>query len=99
MRMPNSDQSLTPTEYVGRGLIPYSTIAAQWAISQPHQMEVSTQGDVSSKKSGNHPGLCPTKGQKPNSGTPTRPISIHEPVAGNCQGSAIVSEADPSARD
>jgi hypothetical protein len=36
-------------------------------------MEVPTQGVVPGKKSGNHPGLSPSKGQKPNPGAPTRP--------------------------
>jgi hypothetical protein len=31
------------------------------------------QGVVPGKKSGNHPGLSPSKGQKPNPGAPTRP--------------------------
>jgi hypothetical protein len=52
----------TPTEDVGRGFILHSTLHAQWAVRQPHQVKVPTQGIVSSKESGNHPGLYPVEG-------------------------------------
>jgi hypothetical protein len=58
---------------VGRGLILCTTLPVQWTVCQPHQMEEPTQGVVPGKKSGNHPGLSPSKGQKPNPGTPTGP--------------------------
>jgi hypothetical protein len=60
--MPTRGQGLTPTENVGGGFILRSTLPAERAISQPHQMEVPTQGIMPGKKSGNHPGLFPTKG-------------------------------------
>jgi hypothetical protein len=41
-------------------------------VCQPHQMEVPTQSVMSGKKYGNHPGLSPSKGPKPNPGAPTR---------------------------
>jgi hypothetical protein len=72
MRLPDRGQGLTPTEIVGGGLILRTALPAQWAVCQPHQMEVPTQGVVPGKKSGNHPGLSPSKGQKPNHGTPPR---------------------------
>jgi hypothetical protein len=71
--MPNRGQGLTPTENVGRGLLLHSALPAQWAVRQPHQMEVPMQGVMSCKESSNHPGLCPVKGQKPKPVTPTRP--------------------------
>jgi hypothetical protein len=71
--MPDGGQGLTPTENVGRGLILRSTLPAQWAVRQLHQMEVPMQGIMSSKKSSDHPGLYPSEGKKPNLGTPTRP--------------------------
>jgi hypothetical protein len=43
---------------------PSATHPAQWAVRQPHQVEVPTQGIVPGKKSGNHPGLWPIEGQK-----------------------------------
>jgi hypothetical protein len=43
MAMPEQDQNITPTENVGRGFILRSTLPAQWAVSQPHQLEVSAQ--------------------------------------------------------
>jgi hypothetical protein len=73
MHLPDRGQGLTPTESVGRGLILRTTLPAQWAVCQPHQMEVPTQGVVPGKKSSNHPGLSPSKGQKPNPGALTRP--------------------------
>jgi hypothetical protein len=62
MRMPEWAQNLTPTENVGGGFILRSTLPAQWVVSQPHQVEVSAQGIMPGKKSGNHPGLYPIKG-------------------------------------
>jgi hypothetical protein len=73
MRLPDRGQGLTLTENVGRGLILRTALPAQWAVCQPHQMVVPPQGVVLSKKSGNHPGLSPSKGQKPNPGAPTGP--------------------------
>jgi hypothetical protein len=70
--MPDRGQGLTPTENVDRGLILRTALPAQWAVCQPHQMEVPTQGITPGKKSGSHPGLSPSEGQKPNPGTPTR---------------------------
>jgi hypothetical protein len=61
MRLPDRGQGLTPTEDVGRGLTLRTALPAQWAVCQPHQMEVPTQGIVPGKKSGNHPGLSPSK--------------------------------------
>jgi hypothetical protein len=58
---------------VGKDLILRTALPAQWAVCQSHQMEVPTQGIMPGKKSGNHPGLSPSEGQKPNPGTPTRP--------------------------
>jgi hypothetical protein len=60
--MPTRGQRLTPTENVGRGFILRSTLPAERAISQPHQMEVPIQGIVPVNESGNHPGLLPTEG-------------------------------------
>jgi hypothetical protein len=60
--MPTRGKGLTPTENVGRGFILRSTLPAEWAISQPHQMEVPIHGIMPGKKSGNHSGLFPTKG-------------------------------------
>jgi hypothetical protein len=57
MCMPEWGQNLTPTENVGRGFILRSALPAQWVVSQPHQLEVSAQGNMSGKKSSNHPGL------------------------------------------
>jgi hypothetical protein len=73
MRLPDRSQGLTPTENVGGGLILRTALPAQWAVCQPHQMEVPAQGIVPGKKSGVHPGLSPSKGQKPNPGAPTGP--------------------------
>jgi hypothetical protein len=55
MHMPEWALNLTPTENVGRGFILRSTLPAQWVVSQPHQLEVSAQGIMTGKKSGNHP--------------------------------------------
>jgi hypothetical protein len=71
MRMPEWGQNLTPTDSVGRGFILRSTPPAQWVVSQPHQVEVSAQGIMPSKESGNNPGLYLIKGLKPNLGAPT----------------------------
>jgi hypothetical protein len=71
MRLP--DRGPTPTDDVGRGLILRTALPAHWAGCQPHQMEVPTQGVVPGKKSGNHPGLSPSKVQKPNPGAPSWP--------------------------
>jgi hypothetical protein len=73
MRLPNRGQGLAPTENVGGGLIFHNALPAQWAVCQPHQMEVPAQGIVLGKKSGNHPGLSPSKGQKSNPGALTGP--------------------------
>jgi hypothetical protein len=73
MRLPDIGQGLTPTENVGGGLILRTALPAQWAVCQPHQMEVPAQGMVPGNKSGDHPGLSPSKGQKPNPGAPTGP--------------------------
>jgi hypothetical protein len=73
MRLPDRGQGFTPTENKGRGLILRTALPAQWSVCQPHQMEVPTQGVVPGKKSGNHPGLSPSKGQKPNLGAPAGP--------------------------
>jgi hypothetical protein len=73
IRLPDRGQGLTPTENVDRGLTLRTALPAQWAVCQPHQMEVPTQGVVPGKKSRNQPGLSPSKGQKPNPGTPTGP--------------------------
>jgi hypothetical protein len=62
MHMPEWGQNLTPTENVGRGFFLCFTISAQWVVSQPHQLEVSAQGIMPVKKSGNHPGLYRIKG-------------------------------------
>jgi hypothetical protein len=61
MRMPDRGQGLTPTENVGRGFILHSTLPAHWAVCQPHQVEVPTQGIMPGKKSGNLPGLFSTE--------------------------------------
>jgi hypothetical protein len=47
VHMPNRRQGLTLTEDVGRALFLHSTPPAQWAVCQPHQMEVPTQGVMS----------------------------------------------------
>jgi hypothetical protein len=73
MRLPDKGQGFTPTENVGRSVILRTALPAQWALCQPHQMEEPAQGIVLGKKSGNHPGLYPSEGQKPKPGTPTRP--------------------------
>jgi hypothetical protein len=44
MHMPEWGQNLTQTENVDRGFILRSTLPAQWAVSQPHQLEVCAQG-------------------------------------------------------
>jgi hypothetical protein len=59
MCMPDWGQNLTPTENVCRGFILHSTLPAQCVVSQPDQLEVSAQGIMSCKMSGNHPGLYP----------------------------------------
>jgi hypothetical protein len=41
--MPKWGQELTPTENVGGGFIIHSTLTAQWAVRQPHQVKVSAQ--------------------------------------------------------
>jgi hypothetical protein len=56
---------------VGRRFIHRSTLPAQWAACQPHSVEVPTQGIVSGKESGNHPGLSPVEGYKLNVGALT----------------------------
>jgi hypothetical protein len=71
MRLPNRGQGHTPTDNVGRGLILRTALPGQWAVCQPHQMEVPAQDIVPGKMSGNYPGLSPSKGQKPNPGAPT----------------------------
>jgi hypothetical protein len=73
MCLPDRGQGLTQTQNVGSGLILRSTLPAQWAVCQPHQMEVPTQGVVPGKKSGNHPGLSPSKRQNSNPGAVTGP--------------------------
>jgi hypothetical protein len=87
--MPDRSQSLTSTKNVCRGLILCTALPAQWAVCQPHQMEVPTQGIMPGKKSGNHPGLYPSEGQTPNPGTLTRPRAC----LGSPQDSTIVSGA------
>jgi hypothetical protein len=62
MRLSDGGKGLTPTENVGRGLILRTSLPAQWAVCQPHQMEVPVQGIVPGKRSGDHPGLSPSKG-------------------------------------
>jgi hypothetical protein len=71
--MPNRGQGLTPTENVGRGFILCPTLPAERAISQPHQMEMPVQGIMPGKKSGNHPGLFPARGQEFGPNAPIRP--------------------------
>jgi hypothetical protein len=58
---------------VDRGLILHTALPEHWAVCQPHQVEVPTQGVVPGKKSSNDPGWSPSKGQKPNPGALTRP--------------------------
>jgi hypothetical protein len=62
MRMPDGGQNLTLTENVDRCFILRSTFPAQWAVLQPHQVEVPAQSIMSDKMSGNHPGLYPVEG-------------------------------------
>jgi hypothetical protein len=57
MSMPDRGQGLTPTENVGRGFIPRSTLPAQWAVCQPHQVKLPALGIMPGKESGNHLGL------------------------------------------
>jgi hypothetical protein len=52
MRLPDRGQGLTATENVGGGLILRTALPAQWAVCQPHQMEVPAQGIVPGKESG-----------------------------------------------
>jgi hypothetical protein len=73
MRLPDRRQGLTPTENVDGSLILRTALPAQWAVCQPHQMEVPAQGIVPGKNYGDHPGLSPSKGQKPNPVAPTGP--------------------------
>jgi hypothetical protein len=73
MRLPDRRQDLTPTENVGGGLILCPALPAQWAVCQPHQMEVPAQSIMPGKESCDHPGLSPSKGQKPDPGAPTGP--------------------------
>jgi hypothetical protein len=44
LRLPNGGQGLTPTENVGGGLILRTALPAQWAVCQPHQVEMPAQG-------------------------------------------------------
>jgi hypothetical protein len=57
----------------GGGLILCTALPAQWAVCQPRQMEVLSQGIVTGKESGDHPGLSPTKGRKHVAGAPSGP--------------------------
>ena len=50
-----------------------STLPTQWAVKQPQQLEVSSQGVMSSEKASYNPGLIPIKGQKFDPGTWTGP--------------------------
>jgi hypothetical protein len=70
--MPTGGQGLAPTDNVGRGFILRSTLPAERAVSQPHQMEVPIQRIMPGKKSGNPPGLFPTEGQEFGPSTPIR---------------------------
>jgi hypothetical protein len=70
--MPKQSQGFTPTKNMGRGLILCSTLPAQWAVYQPHQVEMSSQGIMSGKETCNKPGLHPIKGQKCSLGAETR---------------------------
>jgi hypothetical protein len=88
--MPTGCQGFTPTENVGRDFILRSTLPAQRAVSQPHQMEMPIQGIMPGKKSGNHPGLFPTEGQEFGPGAPR---STPEPVVGKDRGLAIAVRA------
>jgi hypothetical protein len=81
--MPTGGQGLTRAENVGRGFILRSTLPAERAISQPHQMEMSIQGIMPCKKYSNHPGLFPTEGQEFG---PSAPRSTPESVVGKDQG-------------
>ena len=67
--MSECSQSLTFTQNVGRGFLFNSTLPAQGAVKQPQQVEVSSQGVMSSKKASYNPGLIPIKGQKFDPGT------------------------------
>jgi hypothetical protein len=71
--MPTGGQGLTPAENVGRGFILRSTLPAERTVSEPHQMEMPTQGIMPGKKSSNHPGLFPTEGQEFGPSAPIRP--------------------------
>jgi hypothetical protein len=46
----------------------HNTIPAQWTVLQPQQVQVSSQGVMSS----NFPGLSPIEGQEFKFGTPAR---------------------------
>jgi hypothetical protein len=65
IRIPKQSQGLTPTKNMGQGFILCSTLPAQWAAYQPHQVEMSSQGIMSSKETCNNqpkgeyePSLC-----------------------------------------
>jgi hypothetical protein len=81
---------------VGRGVILRSTLPAQRAISQPHQVEMPIQGIMPDKESSNPPGLFPTEGQEFG---PSAPRSTPEPVVGKDQGLAIAVGAGTPASD
>jgi hypothetical protein len=75
--MPTGGQGLAPTENVGRAFILRSTLPAERAVSQPHQMEMPIQGIMPGKKSSNHPGPFSTMGQEFG---PSAPRTAPEPV-------------------
>jgi hypothetical protein len=65
-------QGFTLTQNMSWGFLLCSAYPTQGAVSQSHNVKVSSQGVMSGKKANNHPGLRPVKGQQPGLSSNTR---------------------------
>ena len=61
--MPKWGQSLTFAKNVHWGFLLSATLPTGGVITEPHHMQISSQGVMSGEQTNNHPGLCPIKWQ------------------------------------